>query len=154
MKFAHYAEMSVFIKEEKDEQKIRDLFTSLLPFKFEDEEAQKKAHFELEDTIAKGLNESDIKILKIKIHKESYLNQFIKNLFSHFSDEQKEWLKTQLERCIDEKGNLYLRLDLDKLLNGEFWICDSGNCFHIRINLATYPKTKDRAIEVASSLLK
>jgi RNA binding exosome subunit len=39
-----------------------------------------------------------------------------------------------------------------KLLNNELWITDCGECFHIRISIAAFPKKKEVALEVIKKI--
>jgi len=48
----------------------------------------------------------------------------------------------------------FIRLDKAKLLEEDaFWITDCGNCFHIKITLASFPKTRDAALKVVQKWL-
>ncbi|MBI4439255.1 hypothetical protein HY640_04950 [Candidatus Woesearchaeota archaeon] len=38
------------------------------------------------------------------------------------------------------------RLDKERFLKGECVLTDGGSCFHIRISVAAFPKTRERAI--------
>ena len=86
--------------------------------------------------------------------KQKHTSLFLKNLMKKLSQEQKDLLLRQLESRLDETLHFYIRLDKNKLLDNEYFITDSGNCFHIKIAIAAYPHKRDVAIEVMKYILK
>ncbi|MBN1386541.1 hypothetical protein JW968_06245 [Candidatus Woesearchaeota archaeon] len=152
MKLAHNVEVSVFIKPEDDGQKTVDKLCSLFPFDIKDEKLKKSELF-YDISSVKSFGDRTIQIHKVVIRKSSLLNQFLKHLMHSLSQEQKELIARQLDSRVDDNGNFFMRLDIEKILQDQFWICDEGSCFHIRINLASFPKTKERALEVARQVL-
>ena len=56
------------------------------------------------------------------------------------------------EDRLDEECNFFIRLDKEKLMNGECWITDSGDCYHIKISVAAFPKKKERAKQVVEQI--
>ena len=107
-----------------------------------------------EEDTALGLNEREIKIYKMRLEKERHVKKFIDDLLSKFSSEQKETPLRQLGSRIDNECNFFIRLEKSKLIDGEYQITDSGYCFHIKMAVAAYPATKEKAIEVVKQLLQ
>lgn len=53
---------------------------------------------------------------------------------------------------MDDKGNLFLRFDKQLAFDEKLKLTYSGNAIHIRIKIASYPVSKENAIEVAKKL--
>lgn len=148
MKIAHTVKLSVFVGENEDSQHVRDLFHRWLPLDWEKEklssEIQKATSFE----------QKVITIMTLTLAKEAHTSLFLKNLFSKLDAVQKRILLHQLESRLDEELNFFIRLDKNKLLKeNKYAVTDSGDCFHIKISVAAFPKKMDVAKEVVRKLL-
>jgi len=55
---------------------------------------------------------------------------------------------------MDSYNNFYVRIDKDKFLKDKYIITDSGNCIHIKITVAAFPKTKDNAKKEIESIIQ
>lgn len=148
MKVAHNVKLSVFAHEEDDEKQVERAFLSLLPFDLEQEKLK------LRRTTATGFKERKITIIEIILKKEKHTSRFLTFLKNHLSDDQRQLLLNQAGSRLDNELNFFIRMDKPKLLSKEFWITDEGNCFHIRISVAAYPKKRDAALEVVEEWLK
>jgi RNA binding exosome subunit len=149
MKLGRNVEARVFCREGEDEGKIAGCLLSLFPFSLENEKIP------LAGTTATGFNERKIRILRVRLEKDRHINAFIRKFFARLSAEQKSLLGRQLDSRIDDGMNFFVRLDKEKLLNGNvFWITDSGDCFHIRIGVAAFPAKKETAKKVVEGFLK
>ncbi|GIU68882.1 MAG: hypothetical protein KatS3mg002_0118 [Candidatus Woesearchaeota archaeon] len=152
MKYCHTITLSVFIKPEDSNifPDILDKTKSAIKELFDWE----KEKIELNETIAEGFEERKIHIYEIKLLKEKDTNIFIKNLLSKLSIEQKEFLKYDKEYRLDENDDFFIRLDKRKLLEGEYVITHSGDCFHIKMNIASFPKNRENSLKVIDEILK
>ncbi len=148
MKLANYAKINVFVKENENEEEIRQKLLSLLPFSPEDEKIR------IERTTATGFNEAKIIILEIELEKDKHLNNFIFFIAEKLSKDQKALIRRQAELRIDAEFNFFIRLDKEKLLEDKYWITDSGNCFHIKINIACFPRKREKAIKLIEEIFK
>jgi len=149
MKYAHLIKIDVFSKEGEDEDVITKRLLSLIPFSIE------KQKIKLEKSKAEGFGDKSINIFEITLTKDSHINQFLKNLKEKLADEQKKIILKQAESRLDEDLNFFLRLDKEKLINEDMlWITDSGNCFHIKISIAAFPKKRDVGLEIVKNLFK
>ncbi|MBW2997870.1 hypothetical protein KY349_06025 [Candidatus Woesearchaeota archaeon] len=148
MKIAHNVKLSVFAHEEDDEKQVEQAFLSLMPFDLEQEKLK------LSRTAATGFKERKITILEIILTKEKHTSKLLTFLKQGLSDDQRQLLLNQADSRLDNELNFFIRLDKPKLLNNEFWITDEGNCFHIRISVAAYPKKREAALGVIESWLK
>ena len=61
-------------------------------------------------------------------------------------------LYNDLDRKMDEKGNLFLRLSKEKALKEEWEILDGGDSIHLKIKIAAYPAKKEVAIKKISEI--
>lgn len=146
MKYANKIKISVFCRQGEDENKIRGKLFSLIPFNLEEEKVGLK-----QDT-ATGFNKSIIKTFEIELTRDKHLNLFLKNLNEKFNDQQRELLIRQVKSRLGDDLNFFIRLDKDRLLEDQPYITDSGNCFHIKISVAAFPATREKAIETIKSI--
>ncbi len=147
MKTAHNIRLSVFAHEEEDAKKIKQAFISLLPFDLEQEKLK------LRRTTATGFRERKILILEIMLKKERHTRKFLTFLKDNISEDQKLMIARQAESRLDDELDFFIRLDKQRLLNKEFWVTDSGDCFHIKISVAAYPAKREAALEVVREWL-
>jgi len=147
MKLAHNVKLSVFAKQDEDEATIKQALLALLPFDLQKDKIQ------LRRTKATGFNEQKIVIFEVLLQKDRNINPFLEDLSKHLSSEQKELIVRQ-ENRIDRGCNLFIRLDKEKLLKKQYWVTDSGSCFHIRICLACFPKNLEKASAVVKEIFK
>lgn len=143
MKLIHSINITVFVKEFDDEEKVAETLVSFLPEDFEEQ----KIKIEVENV--KLEKEEKMNIFRLKTTKTRHNNYII--------DKIKEILeKEDLERSInsvDDEGFLYIRLDKKALeKDGSAILVEHGDCYHFKILLAAYPKNKEKAIEVAKEL--
>ena len=147
MKIAHQIKVKVFSyeKNNEDEKLVLDKFLQLFPFNLKDEK------IELKNTNALGLNEKKITIFEVALTKEKHTNLFLNNLIKNLDEEQKKLILSQLESRLDGNLDFFLRFDKNEYLkNNKLKLTDSGNCFHIEISVAAFPKKR----EIASGIVK
>ncbi len=148
MKLGRNVEARVFCKEGEDEEKIKERLRSLFPFVLEDEK------IELSSKAAEGLEHKRILVFTVLLKKDRHINAFIKNLFRQLDSEKKDILIKQLDSRIDDHLNFFLRFDKDRLLDDNvLWLTDSGNCFHLRIGIASYPSNKFAAKKTMQNII-
>lgn len=68
------------------------------------------------------------------------------------SDEDKETIKKELSRRMDEKGNLFLRFDKQLAYDEVLKLTYHGDAIHVRIKIASYPVSKENAMKVAEKI--
>jgi RNA binding exosome subunit len=147
MKLAHFIEMRVFSKEEDDEDRIMQAIASLFPI---DKDKEK---LPLKSKISYGFEDKKIKIITVNVHKDRQTRAVLAHLAEHISEDQKRLLLRQLESRLDDHLHFYLRLDKDLLLEGEYAITDSGNCFHFKIAVAAFPHKREIAKNIIEDWL-
>ena len=148
MKYVHNIDMRVFCKEDDNEDLILKKIKELFPIDFEKEKIilKRKTNY--------GFEDKKIVVFTITVNKQRHTKVVLKNLIDKLSMEQKEMLLKQLNSRLDKSLHFYLRLDKDKLLNNEYWITDSGTCFHFKMVIAVYPHDMDVAKEIVKEILK
>ena len=149
MKLAHYVKVKVFVKEEDDEQEIKQALFSLVPIDL------KKEKIMLKEQSATGFFQKKIKILEIDIEKSRHINTFVKNLQKNLSPNQKDILLKQLYSRLDKNNHFFIRLDKPELIEKkEYTLTDKGNCFHITLSIAAFPATAEKAAEAVKKIFQ
>lgn len=146
MKLLNTIHMSVFAKEHEDFDAIKNALLKLVPFDLE------KEKIELKIIDASGF-EKTIKIIEIMLLKEKHTNAFLKEFIQKLSGEQKKILVKQFDSRCDAEFNYFVRLEKDALLDGKYELTDSGHCFHIKMNIACYPKNLRSAKSIIEKML-
>lgn len=148
MRRAHSITLTVFCKEDEGEEKIQAGLKHLVPFPLEEEKVQ------LQKKIATGFEEKKITIFTILLEKEKHTNQCLDFLKTQLNPAQRDLLIEQVDSRLDANLNFFLRLDKEKWLEGKPWITDSGNCFHIKISLAAFPKRREKGLALVEKIFK
>ena len=102
--------------------------------------------------VTEGYYKTNVLILNYKITNTSEIKEFIK-ILNTINDTDKKRILKDLDRKIDNKGNLYLRFDKQKAYHGELKIVEHGDSIHIKIKIAAYPAKKEPAMKLARDLL-
>jgi RNA binding exosome subunit len=139
--FAHNVKISVFAYEEENANRIKSTLISLCPFNLEEQKVT------VGETVALGATDKKIIIYEIYFDKQRNIRKFVQNLHDRLSADEQELLRGQRSSRLDEEMNFFIRLDKEKLMNGELNITDGGKCFHIRLTIAAYPKSRDVALD-------
>lgn len=149
MRLAHQIKIKVlsYEKNNEDEKLILNKFLQLFPFNLENEK------LELKKSEAFGFNEKKITIFEVTLAKERHTSQFIENLIKNIDEEQKKLILEQLESRLDNNLDFFLRFDKDEYLkNNILRLTDSGNCFHIEISVAAFPKKREIGLDIIKSV--
>ncbi len=146
MKLLNTIHVTVFAKEQEDFDAIKNALLKLIPFNLE------KEKIELKIINASGF-EKTIRILEVALSKEKHTNAFLKEFTQKLSSEQKKTLIEQFDSRCDAEFNYFIRVEKDALLDGKFELTDSGNCFHIKMNIACYPKNLKSAKSIVEKML-
>lgn len=146
MKVAHNITASVFSVPEDNEKVIRKSLVSLFPFDIE------KEKLAVDEQNAQGFGNRKIKIMALRINKESHTNLFLDNLKEKLGHDQRIRLAREAVTRLDSEFCFFIRLDKESLAKeGIYALTDSGSCFHIKISLAVFPKKAEKAIELVKS---
>ncbi len=147
MRWIHRAVLTAHAKPEEDVEAVRQGIIALVPFNLEE------AKIKLEVQNAEGFEERKIKIFTIILAKESHTNDFLQFLIDNLSEEQKKLLIAQTESRLDKEFDFFIRIEKDNWAQErKIILTDSGNCFHIKMSLAVFPKKRENAIALINKL--
>ena len=136
----HNIRYRVFIYENEDKEEILEALLNILP----------TAVPEAEDV--EGLLEEKMLILTGTISKKRETKEFLNTLIESIGEDQLIKLYNDLDRKMDESGNLFLRFSKEKAIDGEWEILDGGDSIHLKIKIAAYPAKKEVAIKKISEI--
>ena len=149
----HNIRYRVFVYENEDLDLITDALLNILP----------SAEVEAEEV--EGLLEEPMVILSGMVSKKRYTKEFLNNLLAIDKDQLSK-LYNDLDKKMDEKGNLFLRfskdfkaiekddvLEDDKEISknvdlNQWKILDGGDSIHLKIKVAAYPAKKEVALKI------
>lgn len=136
----HNIRYRVFIYDNEDKDEVLQALLNILP----------TAEPEVEE--AEGLLEEKMLILTGTISKKRETKEFLKTLLEEIGQDQVKKLYNDLDRKMDEKGNLFLRLSKEKALDEEWEILDGGDSIHLKVKIAAYPAKKEVALKKISEV--
>jgi len=136
----HNIRYRVFIYDNEDKDEVLQALLNILP----------TAEPEVEE--AEGLLEEKMLILTGTISKKRETKEFLNTLLEEIGQDQVKKLYNDLDRKMDEKGNLFLRLSKEKALDEEWEILDGGDSIHLKIKIAAYPAKKEVALKKISEV--
>ncbi|MFA6073316.1 MAG: RNA-binding domain-containing protein [Candidatus Woesearchaeota archaeon] len=148
MKLINNIHFRVFCNQDEDKIKIKSAFLNLIGFREENMIVEK---IKFSETVAQGFNKNKISILEADFLKERHCNQFLKRLNDLLDNNQKKILLEQ-ENRLDDNMNFFIRFDKMALIAGKYILTDSGNCFHITMNIETHPRRRDVALKIVNSM--
>lgn len=144
MKLLNNVKLTVFIKEGEDKEDIIKKLRSFFPFDLEEEKIK------INENLCLGFEEKKICIVEVLLEKDRHINTFLKKLDELLTDSQKQTLLEQAESRLDEELNFFIRFDKDHL----YRITEKGNCFHIKMNIACFPRNREKALNIIQNLFK
>lgn len=148
MKLVNHIHFRVFCNPEEEKEKIRNAFLSLMGYSKEEILEEKIDYKEIN---AKGFQQKTIVIIEADLKKERHCNKFLKSLENKLKVEDKKLLIEQVNR-LDDNLNFFIRLDKESLFEENYVLTDSGNCFHITMNIEAHPRRKDVAHKVVKQI--
>lgn len=152
MKILHTVTISVFIKPEDRnllpdlDDKVARAFHLLMPMDFDAEKIF------LRKELAEGFNNRTITIYKLQIIKEAHTNIFVKKLLKVLNNDQIDLLLRQIDTRLDDELNFYIRFGKQELLREDIFIIDYGDCFHLKLAVAAFPRNKAAAKEILNKI--
>jgi len=132
MKLLHNIKISVFEYQDSDDfERIKPCLEWLCGFDIKKQLVIKKMD---------EFNDKNLITFELKISKQQQLRSIINNINENLTKEQKIKI---LNEKLDENLHYFFRFDKKHFLNKELVLTNSGICFHIRLNIAAYPKKKE-----------
>lgn len=129
----HNIRFREFVYEDEDLDELKQAILNIFP----------DAEIEIEE--AEGLTENRILILTGVISKKRQTKEFFNKLLE-LDREVLDKLINDLDKKVDENGNLFLRLSKEDAIDEKINIVDSGDSIHLKIKIAAYPAKKEVAI--------
>lgn len=147
MKYAHLVKLTVFSRENENAELILDSLQKFFPFSLENSKVS------IKKTTATGFNQREIKIFEVSLSKSSLINDFLENLVENLTEIQKGILLKQAESRLDNNLDFFIRFDKDSWMQEKkLLLTDSGDCFHMKISMAAFPKKREVALKIISDL--
>lgn len=149
MKTIHQIIIKVFSHEKYSDNEtiILNKFLQFFPFDIKDEK------IELKKTNALGFNENNIIIFEVILKKERHTQQFLNNLLLNMDNEQKKLIFEQLDSRLGENLDFFLRFNKDEYIkNDKLMLTDSGNCIHVKLSIAAYPKKREIGLGIVKEI--
>ncbi|MBW2970878.1 hypothetical protein KY320_01825 [Candidatus Woesearchaeota archaeon] len=145
---AHQIDIRVFCKPEDDKAQIEKAFMSLLPF----DTAKEKVRISKKNAI--GFNKRVITIIETTLKKQRHINSFLDALSQMMNQNQKQNIITNCRKLIDDHLCIFFRFDkLEFVKDRKLRITDSGECFHIKVSLAAFPRKLQNAEQTLRDIL-
>lgn len=136
----HNITYRTFVYSTEDEEKVTDAISYIF----------------FEPSPVREINENHfgnkIIVLSEKISKKRSTRDIASFLNDNLSPEDKNTIKEELNRRMDEKGNLFLRFDKQEAYDQKLKLTYSGDAIHMRIKIASYPVSKENALKVACKI--
>lgn len=129
----HNIRFREFVYEDEDLDELKQAILNIFP----------DAEIEIEE--AEGLTENRILILTGVISKKRQTKDFFNKLLE-LDSKVLDKLINDLDKKVDENGNLFLRLLKEDAIDEKINIVDSGDSIHLKIKIAAYPAKKEVAI--------
>ena len=145
MKRAHTITLTMFVLPGEDVEEQERLFLGLVPFSLADE------GLSLQRSISKGFNDRDITVFSLRLEKERHTNAFLDAIAHRLSGAQKQQLISQ-ENRLDDRLDFFLRFKKSSLPGRG--LTDKGDCVHVRMSIAAFPKKKERALIIIKEIFK
>lgn len=143
----HYVEIRVFVGQEEDVEQVKRGLLKFAPFDL------KKEKIKLVSKNTSGFNEKKIVILSIRLEKARHTNRFIEHLNSMLDEKTRATILTQAESRLDKELHFFLRFDKQNIISeNKFTLTDRGDCYHLKIGIASFPKTRENTLEIIKEL--
>lgn len=141
-RFVHNITVRVILKKEAEVESFLTFFGEMLPVDHE------KCRIDLRNEIIRGLEDTPLHVLTMKLRRNRYVELLLHTLFSKFGVEIREKLRVGGPKMMDEKGAFFIRLDRQSLLGDQrsYILTNSGDCVHFKIRLAAFPNNPDNLL--------
>jgi len=146
LKKANLIRITVFCKDGDSCDQVKHALVRLVPFDVGKEKVP------VTEKTATGFEEKKIRIIEIVLVKDRHCNAFLESIRQLLSDAQRTLIINQIETRLDDDLDFFLRLEKDSWLRNEIRISDSGNCFHVKVSLASFPKKREVARELVRGI--
>ncbi len=133
----HNVSYRTFVYGTENEEKVKKAVKTLFP----------NSSPQMEYT--EGYWKNPVLILHDKIEKKKEIRDFIGTLQDTSTADK---IRKDLDRKMDDKGNLFLRFDKQRAYLDELEIVEHGDSIHVKIKIAAYPARKEVAMKLARQI--
>jgi len=154
MRAIHNAKITIFLKPEEYTghpeliEKVKNVLHKLVPLDFT------KEKIALKGETVESFEDRKLKIYSLEISKEAHTNVFINTLKELLKSEQCKLLVVQKESRLDEDLCFYIRLNKELMFKDIAELTDGGDCVHIKMHIAAFPKNRENALNVVSKMFE
>jgi len=145
----HNIVISAFSNRE-DAEKTKQCIAKILPSG--SGEKIKIEEREIEPETDGGIFVKSLREVKVKLTNQKLINDFLKNLLKNLDTVDREKLKKEIEKRMDDNCNFYIRLSKDDAMNGIFTL-QPKDPIHVKIKVATFPVKKEAGVKVMGEIL-
>ncbi|MGV8143881.1 MAG: RNA-binding protein [Methanothermobacter sp.] len=135
----HNISYRTFVYGTENEEKVKKAVKTLFPNSSPQQE------------YIEGYYQNPVLILHDKIEKKREIKDFIVKM-EHLPVSYRNKILDDLDRKMDDKGNLFLRFDKQKAYLDELEVVEHGDSIHVKIKIAAYPARKEQAMKIARKL--
>jgi RNA binding exosome subunit len=154
VKQIHQIAVTAFYRVDETRFSVEELQNSLYWFIPEDIEEKNfaKEKISLEQESIKIEDGVDLEKFVVTIAKDKHNNKMLQEFKNVLGEEQCALLLEQDDR-LDSRFDLFIRIDKEKWIKEEVAeLTQSGDCLHIKLTIAAYPKNKESAWEVVQQI--
>ena len=150
MKLVHNIKISAFCKENEDGQVIREGLLFLIGM---DAAGLEKQKLKIDAKIVQGFSEKKITVFSIQIDKQRHTKAFLDHLHTLLAQGQKKIIVTEAKSRLDEEFFFFLRFEKNAIINNQkLMLTDGGNCYHVKMSIAAFPKSREKALDIIQSI--
>ena len=129
----HNIRYRLFVYNNENEKNLREGLKNILPTAKIDKE------------LVEGVTGDKIIILSGEINKKRETKEFM-NKLSKMNESKITDLMNDLDKKVDDYGNLFLRFSKKEACSNIMEICEDGDSIHLKVKIAAYPAKKRVAI--------
>lgn len=135
----HNISYRTFVYGTENEEKVKKAVKTLFPNSSPQQE------------YIEGYYQNPVLILHDKIEKKREIKDFIVKM-ENLPSSCRNKILDDLDRKMDDKGNLFLRFNKQKAYLDELEVVEHGDSIHVKIKIAAYPARKEQAMKIARKL--
>lgn len=152
MKYFHNIKISAF-SPQTESKELEEKLLKFLPDSIVKDINDKKLEIELERLAGDNPIDSYSLYLKRNRHCNEFMKVLVAKLIEKYKEHEhkegfesaKDTVISRLVKRIDEKCRVYIRIDKKDFLDDVFTLTYSGNCIHIKVTMASYPKSAENS---------
>lgn len=138
------------LSEKENWEAMKDQILQIFPINTETE----KNELKIEHRTTIGFNQEKLHLLKLLLTKKKYKEAFLSYLINNLDMPSRQILVDQIEKRLDDQLNFFLRIEKTSLSNQQaLQLTSEGNCLHVKLKIAAFPKNREVAIKIVKEFL-